>query len=110
MALRAFGIDTFSSCAGGPGHDFAMPTIRINPHDEKYMDEDEIKIAKILSKLDHGGYYIKLCHAYQNDAHPWGRSFHHFIEIEFWTYPLCKNRDKMIDSDDGPISPIGNIP
>lgn len=105
--LRSKGVDTFSSCEGGPGHDFAMPTIRINPRNE-YMDEEEIEIARILSEADYGGYYIKLCHSYQNDPSPWRENFQNFIEIEFWAYPLKNNTDKSLDLDDS-ISPIGNI-
>lgn len=108
--LRSKGFDTFSSCEGGEGHDFDMPTVRINPRDDRYMDEDEIKISALLSENDYGGYYIKLCHAYQSDVIPW-RDNQNFIEIEFWTYPLCKNSDKTLGSDEnGPISPVGNLP
>ena len=109
MLLRSNGFDTFSSCEGGEGHDFSMPTIRINPNLDKYMDEEEIALSKILASADYGGYYIKLCHAYQNDVRPWDAGHQHFIEIEFWTYPLCKNSDKSVGDVEPPISPIGNI-
>lgn len=107
--LRANDINTFTSCEGGEGHAFAMPTIRINPNPSKYMDEEEIEISKILANADYGGYYLKLCHAYQNDVRPWDAGHQHFIEIEFWTYPLCKNSDKLISGDEPSISPFGDV-
>lgn len=83
--LREHGINTFSSCAGGSGHGFDKPTVRVRPSHPLNMPADEVRIARVLSDAGYGGYYIKQMRPYQNDAWPWANWQHHFIEIEFWS-------------------------
>lgn len=82
--LRQAGVNTFSSCQGGEGHAFPVPTIRISPLDPRNMQGEIKRIAQILSSAGHSGYYLKQVEAYQAEPVPWWPQQKSFIEIEFW--------------------------
>lgn len=86
LYLRGGGFDTFTSCQGGEGHAFNMPTIRINPHGD--MGETEKRLAEYLIKGGYSGFYIKQINSYQTEPVPWvveGDNWpQSFIEVEFW--------------------------
>jgi hypothetical protein len=83
--LREGGFDTITSCQGGRGHSFSMPTIRINPHGD--MGEVEKRLAEWLTRGGYSGYYIKQINSYQTEPLPWivgGELPTSFVEVEFW--------------------------
>lgn len=82
--LRASGIDTFSSCQGGPGHEFNCPTIRIAPPDPLDMETEVRRVARVLIETGYGGFYVKTVVAFQNRAEPWQVDKVSFVEVEFW--------------------------
>lgn len=82
--LRQAGVNTFSSCQGGTGHTFPVPTIRISPIDPNNMQGEIKQIAQVLSSAGYSGYYLKRVEAYQSEPEPWWPRRQSFIEIEFW--------------------------
>lgn len=81
--LRNNGFDTFSSCDGGLGHTFSMPTIRIACETDQ-LARVRTSLAAVLSDFGYSGYHIKLYYPYQSGPHPWGNENQSFVEVEFW--------------------------
>lgn len=78
--LNGHGFQTFASCSGMAGHDFAYPMVRCQPC--KATD-----LFNCLIELGYRGFYVKEY-----------RSGHKgpevdFVEVEFWSLD-CLNREK----------------
>ena len=69
--------------AWGDEYPFRHPTVLIKKQ-SVHLDEDQIRVAKILSENEYQGYYIKLVYPYQRDPIPWDNTNHTGIEVEFW--------------------------
>lgn len=90
--LRENGFNTFTSCDGGPGHAFQMPTVRIDP----VMAEVEVEASACacsLLKAGYKGFYVKICRGYGGVLQAGEGTMDSFIEVEFWTNPPVKEDD-----------------
>ena len=79
LFLVRCGFNTMSSCHGGKGHPFKLPTVIIE-------DESQVTTDKIAGTLVGGGYQgftIKYCQYFQNSPVAWKYCKSHFT-VEFW--------------------------
>lgn len=87
-------IDTFSSCEGGEGHAFDMPTVRMN---FKNAEEDAKHVAAILIKNGYSGFYVSIHWAYSSTVVVPNETVS-FIQVEFWVRPIQKGNHEHLPS------------
>lgn len=79
ILLNRYGLMTTSSCEGGEGHGFKLPTVIIK--DDGKVTHD--MIAGVLIGAGYIAFTIQHNHYYQDTVQPWEYGQHNFT-VEFW--------------------------